>query len=147
MPGTNHDTESGFMDALPISLRDASVDVLQNYRLKQLIEMKKMGPNDYLKEHFPQIKLMQWIQIFDAVILTKVSYFTIDTSFPIAYIDKLIEIIIFSFNRQQSNIRVIYTQCQKDYPYFADWIKKTLGVRNKIILAMKEKAQAQARKA
>lgn len=133
MPGTNHETESAFMNELPLNLRDAAVDALHNYRLRQLIEMKTQGPADFLTRTFPEVTRSQWLQIFDAVILTKVSYFRPDITFPVKYIDKLIEIIVHSCHDDSSNIRTIYQKSLKEYPFFANWIKKSLEVRQKKI--------------
>lgn len=148
MPGTNHETESAFMNALPLLLRDASVDALHNYRLRQLINMKTSGPASFLRKTFPEITHAQWLEIIDAVILTKVSYFQADITFPVKFIDKLIEITVYAFQNtsqeEEVNIRSIYQTALKEYPFFANWIKKTLEVRQKKLKLLQQLAQKQA---
>jgi hypothetical protein len=78
MPGRNHTVEAGFLDALPASYRDAAADLLHFYRLSQLLDMRQNGVYPEVQNRF-DLKPIQWFEILDAVILTKVSYFDVTT--------------------------------------------------------------------
>lgn len=122
MIGTNHHVEAGFMDQLPMSLRDAAVDLLNFYRLKQLVDMARQGPFPEVIRRFDH-QPHHWQKILRAVILTKVSYFTITADFPNAYINKLLEIAAFALAIPGAKLGAIYKAVERDYPFFARWLK------------------------
>jgi len=122
MIGTNHTVEAGFMDNLPFSLRDAAMDVLKFYRLKELIIMYQTEPPSRVRDEF-KLTPEQWQETLKAVILTKVSYFTITPNFPNPYINKLLEIAAF-FLDMNASLNEMYTHTERDFPYFARWLSK-----------------------
>ncbi len=121
MIGTNHTVESGFMDNLPFSLRDAAIDLLKFYRLKELILMYQTEPPLRVRNEF-NLTSNQWQQTLRAVILTKVSYFTISPNFPNPYINKLLEIAAYALQTPDATLTEMYHQMEREYPYFARWL-------------------------
>lgn len=132
MPGRNHTVEAGFLDALPNSQRDAAADLLHYYRLKQLVEMRLNGVYPELKQRF-DLKTHQWLQSLDAVILTKVSYFDVTVHMSPKHINKLLEITAFALNEPGATLGEIYKRVEKDYSFFADWLKNVHEVRQQLI--------------
>jgi len=132
VPGSNHNVDASFMDALPISVREAGLDLIRFYSLEQMIELKMEGINQFLKERF-QLNEEQWTSVLNAVILTKVSYFEIQLHFPIRYIDKLIEIAAYARGLETPNPVDLYQSMLSDHPQFADWIKKAIQVKQQNI--------------
>lgn len=138
MPGRNHSVEAGFLDSLPTSLRPAAADLLHYYRLSQLIIMRKDGVDDDLKQRF-DLKTIQWLQALDAVILTKVSYFDVTTQMSPKHINKLLEITAFALHEPDANLNELYKRVEKDYAFFADWLKQVQDVRIEFVKHAKSK--------
>lgn len=132
MPGRNHDVEAGFLDSLPNSLRDASADLLHFYRLKQLVEMRQNGVPPSVEKRF-DLKKDQWEEALDAVILTKVSYFEVSTQMSPRHINRLLEIAAYALNMPGAGLGSIYEKVEKDYTFFADWLKKIHVVRKTLV--------------
>lgn len=128
MPGSNHDIDASFMDALPFSLREAALNLLRYSSLSQMLEMVRNEPSDYLGSQF-SLTSQQWNQVLNAVILTKISYFQISLEFPDVYINKLLEIAAFSFGMSGSNPAELYQAMLNQHPVFAEWIKKSLMIK------------------
>lgn len=140
MIGTNHHVEAGFMDQLPFSLRDAAMDLLKFYRLKQLVEMHQTDVSAQDKTRF-DLTDEQWKTALKAVILTKVSYFTITVNFPNAYINKLLEITAYALDIKGASLPEIYQTVEKEYPFFARWLKTVHEVKlTKYKLSQQHKA-------
>lgn len=138
MPGRNHSVEAGFLDALPNSLRPAAADLLHYYRLSQLIKMRKEGVDDDLKKRF-DLKITQWFQALDAVILTKVSYFEVSTQMSPKHINKLLEITAFALHEPDATLSELFKRVEKDYVFFADWLKQVHEVRMEFVKHAKSK--------
>ncbi|QBZ83894.1 hypothetical protein GHNINEIG_01962 [Hydrogenovibrio crunogenus] len=138
MPGRNHSVEAGFLDALPNSLRPAAADLLHYYRLSQLIIMRKEGVDDDLKKRF-DLKTMHWLQVLDAVILTKVSYFDVTTQMTPKHINKLLEITAFALHEPDATLSELIKRVEKDYVFFADWLKQVHEVRMEFVKHAKSK--------
>lgn len=138
MPGRNHSVEAGFLDSLPNSLRPAAADLLHYYRLSQLIKMRKEGVDDNLQQRF-DLKTIQWFQALDAVILTKVSYFEVSTQMPPKHINKLLEITAFALHEPDATLSELYKRVEKDYVFFADWLKHVHEVRVEFVKHAKSK--------
>ncbi|MBD3612757.1 MAG: hypothetical protein HUJ13_10185 [Hydrogenovibrio crunogenus] len=138
MPGRNHSVEAGFLDALPNALRPAAADLLHYYRLSQLIKMRKEGVDDDLKKHF-DLKTIQWFQALDAVILTKVSYFEVSTQMTPKHINKLLEIAAFALHEPDATLSELLKRVEKDYVFFADWLKQVHEVRMEFVKHAKSK--------
>lgn len=138
MPGRNHSVEAGFLDALPNSLRPAAADLLHYYRLSQLIMMRKEGVDDDLKKRF-DLKTMHWLQVLDAVILTKVSYFDVTTQMTPKHINKLLEITAFALHEPDATLSELIKRVEKDYVFFADWLKQVHEVRMEFVKHAKSK--------
>lgn len=132
MPGRNHPVEAGFLDTLPNSQRPAAADLLHYYRLKQLIEMRRQGVYPELQKRF-DLKTTQWFEALDAVILTKVSYFDVTLQMSPRHINKLLEITAFALNDPGATIGEMYKRVEKDYTFFAGWIKNVHEVRQQLI--------------
>ena len=128
MPGSNHDIDATFMDALPLSVREAALDLIRFSSLSEMLDYRENGPSDYLQDRF-KLSEMQWQQVLNAVILTKVSYFDIQLHFPNRYIDKLIEIAASAFHLQNPNPADLYQAAIAEHPKFAEWVKKALQVK------------------
>lgn len=139
MIGTNHTVEAGFMDNLPLSSRDAAMDLLKFYRLKELLIMYQTEPPLRVRNEF-NLTPFQWHQTLSAVILTKVSYFTITTNFPNPYINKLLDITAYVLDRPNASLSELYKQMEQKYPYFANWLLNVHKVKlSKYKIAQAEK--------
>lgn len=132
MPGSNHDIDATFMDALPLAVRDAALELIRFYSLAEMLEFRENGPNDFLNSKF-NLNEAQWRLILNAVILTKVSYFDIQLHFPNRYIDKLLEIASAAFGMASANPVELYQAVISEHPKFADWIKKAIQVKQQNI--------------
>lgn len=141
MPGSNHDVDASFMDALPFSVRDAALELIRFSSLKQMLEMLQNGPNEFMKNNF-SLTQQQWNQVLNTVILTKISYFQISPLFPNVYIDKLIEIAAFVSGRKGANAAELYQAMLNDHPVFAEWIKNCLLVKQQKARTQHNLAQA-----
>jgi uncharacterized protein YeaO (DUF488 family) len=146
MPGTNHDVEPGFMDELPFSLRDAALDLLNYSSLKEILEVRAYGPTPYLRKTFTHSQ-EEWHVITRAVLLTKISYFTLNTLYPTHYIDHLTKLALHAYGLPSGNLVELYQAVHSKYPYFADWLKKALETKkNKLRLEQAQKLKAEAAK-
>ncbi|WP_321326188.1 hypothetical protein [Thiomicrorhabdus sp.] len=132
MPGSNHNLDASFMDALPISVREAGLELIRFYSLEKMLDLRINGIDDFLKERY-KLKEEQWFQVLNAVILTKVSYFEIELHFPIRYIDKLIEIAAFARGLADPDPVNLYQSVLSDHPQFAEWIKKAIQIKQQNI--------------
>lgn len=128
MPGSNHDIDASFMDALPISVREAATDLIRYSSLKDMLSYKLEGPSEFLKDRFP-LSADQWSAVLNAVILTKISYFKIEVHFPNRYIDKLIEIACYARGLPANNPMDLYQSVLSEHPNFANWIKKAIQIK------------------
>lgn len=138
MPGRNHAVEAGFLDALPASYRDAAADLLHFYRLSQLLDMRQNGVYPEVQDRF-DLEPIQWFEILDAVILTKVSYFDVTTQMSPKHINKLLEITAFALHHPGAPLSEIYQLVEKDYHFFADWLKQVQEVRMEFVKHAKAK--------
>lgn len=143
MPGSNHDVDPSFMDALPFSVRDAALDLIRFSSLKDMLIMRKEGPSEFLKKNF-SLTPMQWNEVLKAVILTKISYFDIAPNFPNPYIDKLHEIAAAAYGMPGKNPADLYQAMLTDHPYFAQWLTKSLQVKQQNLRAARAHASANA---
>ncbi|WP_127471213.1 DUF4414 domain-containing protein [Thiomicrorhabdus aquaedulcis] len=141
MPGSNHDVDPSFMDALPLALREAALELIRFSTLKDMLIMRKNGPSERLKTSFA-LTPMQWNELLNAVILTKVSYFDIAPKFPNQYIDKLHEIAANAFGMPGKNPADLYQAMLTDHPYFAQWLTKSLQVKQQNLRAARAHAVA-----
>jgi len=132
MPGSNHNVDASFMDTLPISVREAGLELIRFYSLQQMLELRINGIDDFLQERF-KLNEEQWFSVLNAVILTKVSYFEIQLHFPIRYIDKLIEIAAFARGLETANPVDLYQSVLSDHPQFASWVKKAIQTKQQNI--------------
>ncbi|WP_157760800.1 hypothetical protein [Hydrogenovibrio halophilus] len=132
MPGMNHEFEANFLDELPPVTREAAASLLQFYRLRQLMDMRQFGPDKRMSEDF-DLTPSQWNQVLDAVILTKVSYFVIDTSMPPKYIKKLLDIAGWALEEPETNLQQMKRLTQRNYPFFYDWLKKVESVQHEYL--------------
>lgn len=132
MPGSNHDIDATFMDALPLSVREAALDLIRFSSLHDMLEFRENGPSDFLQNQF-NLTPIQWQQVLNAVILTKVSYFDIQLHFPNRYIDKLIEISASALGMQSADPVSLYQGVIAEHPKFAAWIKKAIQVKQQNI--------------
>ena len=128
MPGSNHDLDPRFMDALPISVRDAGLELIRLYTLEQMLELRVNGVSDFLRNRF-KLNEDQWLNVLNAVIITKVSYFQIELHFPNRYIDKLIEIACFANAMPTKDPIELYNSMLTNHPQFSEWIKNAIQVK------------------
>ncbi len=132
MPGSNHDIDATFMDALPLSVREAALDLIRYSSLKEMLEYRLNGPSEFLKNKF-NLSTAQWIHVLDSVILTKVSYFDIQLHFPNRYIDKLIEITAFAYGKESADPLELHQSLLAEHPKLADWLKNAIQVKQQNI--------------
>lgn len=140
MPGTNHSMETGFLDPLPNLLRPAAADLLQYYRLKQLIEMRKEGPYPELTQRF-QLTTAQWFRALDAVILTKVTYFDLFPEIKTEHIKLLLKAIGLAMNEPGITINELLKRSENRYLYFEEWLKKLVEI-NRVKIALAQQGRA-----
>lgn len=128
MPGSSHDVDPSFMDAVPLAMRDPALDMIRYASLREMLLMRQEGPSDYYRNKY-SLTPSQWQFVLNAVILTKVSYFQITTDFPDAYIDKLVEIAAYAHGVPGSRAQDLYQMMLNDHPIFANWLKTCLVVK------------------
>lgn len=139
MPGTNHSMETGFLDPLPNLLRPAAADLLQYYRLKQLVQMRKEGPFAELTGRF-QLTSAQWFRALDAVILTKVTYFELYPEMDTRHIKLLLKTIGLALNEPGITLGELLKRAENRYLYFNEWLQKMVEInRYKIALAQQNR--------
>lgn len=132
MPGSNHDVDASFMDALPISLRDAGLELIRFFSLEEMLDMRLNGPTEFLQSNF-NLNQEQWNTVLNTVIITKVSYFQVELHFPNRYIDKLIEIACFARGLTSNNPVDLYQSTLADHPQFAEWVKNAIQIKQQNI--------------
>ncbi|WP_178862136.1 hypothetical protein [Thiomicrorhabdus cannonii] len=132
MPGSSHEVDATFMDELPFSVREPALDLVRYATLKEMLEMRLHGPSLHYRNKY-NLTPDQWNLLLNAVILTKISYFQINTYFPNAYIDKLIEIAAFAAGKKGASALDLYQEMLLDHPVFADWLKTCLLVKQQKI--------------
>jgi len=132
MPGSNHDVDASFMDALPIAVREAGLELIRFFSLEEMIDMRLNGPTTFLQDTF-NLNEPQWHQVLNAVILTKVSYFQIELHFPNRYIDKLIEIACYAKGMNSNSPVDLYQSLVSEHPQFAQWVKKAIQIKQQNI--------------
>ena len=147
MPGTNHDVEAGFMDELPFPLRDAAVDLITYSTLREMLDIFIHGPTPFLKRKFEHTE-KEWRQLSRAVLLTKVSYFELNPLFPNRDIDRLCDIAVYAYGQADGDLVSLYHEVVNKYPYFADWLKSVIEVKQQKLRIQKnhEKLAAAASK-
>lgn len=128
MPGSNHDIDATFMDALPLAVRDAALDLIRFASLKEMLDYRVNGVSEFHQNKF-KLTEAQWVSTLNAVILTKVSYFEIELNFPNRYIDKLIEIAAYAYGLQKLDPIELYQAMLSEHPKFAAWLKKAIQVK------------------
>lgn len=126
MPGTNHQVETQFLNNLTFSLREAAEDLLKHNTLKQLLLMRRDGVNDFMKKTFPKINDLEWVQVINAVLLTKISYFEVNSQFTEKQLDKLLEIAQSAYELPGNNPVNLYRITEHKYPVFARVVKDIL---------------------
>lgn len=133
MPGTNHNADSGFIGDLALNLREPAEDLLKYSAMKQLILMRKHGIDDFFQKLYPFVNEVEWIDIIDKVMLTKVSYFELNDRFTAAQMNKLIEISRFALKHPNASPQSLYQLTELRYPVFAKVIKNLIDICKKKI--------------
>lgn len=145
MPGSNHQMESGFLEELPYSLRPAAADLLQNYRLKQLIEMRQEGPYPEVVKRF-HLKTPQWFQVLDAVLLCKISYFELSATMQTNHIRLLMKVIALATNEPDITLPDLLKKTEKHYTYFSDWVRQFIEINRTRILSTQKRLKENSTK-
>jgi hypothetical protein len=141
MPGTNHQIESQFLDNLGFTARNAAEDMLTHDTLKKFIHYQNNGVNDFYKKTYPNISDVEWNKTVRSVILTKLSYFEINTYFSNQEIDKWLEIAQDAFEIPRGNPLTLYKMVENKYPTFSKVVKTALLIKQQRL----KKAQAAVR--
>lgn len=128
MPGTNHNVESGFIGELAINLKPPAEDLLKHSTMKQLILMRQHGIDDFFQKSYPFINDLEWLDIIDKVLLTKISYFELNDRFTAAQMNKLLEIARLAMNLPNESAQNIYQITEYRYPVFAKVIKNIIFI-------------------
>lgn len=129
MPGTNHHIDTSFIHELPLNMRPAAEDLLKHHPLKELLLMRKQGVNDVLRRCYPFINEFDWILIINSVLLTKISYFDVNSHFNPRQLDKLLEIAQDALDLPDSSPKNLYKYSEYRYPVFANVIKNIIILR------------------
>jgi hypothetical protein len=128
MPGTNHEIEPGFMDALSFSLRPAATDLLMHYRIKQLMEMKREGPYFEVKHRF-ELTPDQWNTVLNTVLLSKLSYFLITPEMKDEHLDLIQKIAGECLGQPGMSLKAILERTENSYTFFSQFILKIIEVK------------------
>lgn len=113
---------TSFMDNLAVSQRDAASEVFNFCDLTQMLEMRLKGPDEILSTRY-NLHAEQWTEIFNAVILTKLSYFKIRFGFPNLYLNRLLEISGFCLGFPHTDAKTLASIIAREHPAFSDWLK------------------------
>lgn len=119
---------TSFFDNLPLAHRNAAMEIFNFASLKQMLEMRLEGPDEVLERRY-SLKKEQWTEVFDAVILTKLSYFKVRFGFPTIYLDRLVEIAGFCLGFPNIDAQNLVLIVQREHPVFADWLKQIDAVK------------------
>lgn len=119
---------TSFLDGLPVSHRNAAMEIFNFSSLKQMLIMRLEGPDEVLTKRFT-FKPEEWIAILNAVILTKLSYFKVRFGFPTLYLNRLIEISGFCLGFPNSDAKSMIEIVQREHPVFAEWLKQVEMVK------------------
>ncbi|MDR9498023.1 MAG: hypothetical protein RI556_02515 [Hydrogenovibrio sp.] len=128
MPGRNHTIEANFLDALSQNLRPAAMELLHDYRLRQMLEMLLNGPNNALQERYA-LAPDQWQVLLEAVILTKATYFELSHRMAPRHLNVLIDIIGFCLHQPNASLAQLIAFTQKDTPYMAEWLQNAQRIQ------------------
>ena len=128
MPGRNHTIEANFLDGLSQNLRPAAMELLHDYRLRQMLDMLLDGPNETLQARY-NLDPSQWQDLLEAVILTKVSYFELNSRMKPRHLNTLIEILSFCLHQSGASLSQLIAFTQKDTPYMAEWLQNAQRIQ------------------
>lgn len=142
MPGANHVMESAFLDSLSQNDRPASVVLLHNHQLREIIEFRKNGVSQELDKTFSKTK-RQWHDLINMVILTKLTYFIPTTALSTKHLNLLANITYFALENGVDNLKQIAALHKDTHMFFADWaLRLDLSIN-----AKKRALQKKAKKA
>ncbi len=119
---------TSFLDNLPLAHRNVAMEIFNFSSLKQMLEMRLQGPDEILEKRH-SLKTEQWTEVFDAVILTKLSYFKVRFGFPTIYLNRLVEIAGFCLGFPNVDAHNLALIVQREHPAFADWLKQIDAVK------------------
>ncbi|KUJ72797.1 hypothetical protein [Thiomicrospira sp. WB1] len=122
MPGLNHTIEANFLDALSQNLRPAAMELLRDYRLRQMLDMLLDGPTSSIEQRY-ELDPTQWQELLEAVILTKVTYFEINPGMQHQHLKILIEIASYCLHQPHASISQLIEFTKKETPYMAEWLQ------------------------
>jgi hypothetical protein len=141
MPGTNHQIESQFLDNLGYSARNAAEDMLTHDTLKKFLNYKDQGVNSFYKRKYDSISDIEWDKTVRAVILTKLSYFELNTYFTNQELDKWLEIAQDALQIPHGNPLTLYKMVENKYPVFSKVVKTALLIKQQRLKQAQIKAK------
>lgn len=130
---------TSFLDNLPVSHRNAAMEIFNFSSLKDMLVIRLEGPDEVLTKRF-SFKPEEWIELLNAVILTKLSYFKVRFGFPNLYLNRLLEISSFCLGCSNSDATTMASIVEREHPVFAEWLKQVAMVkRQNQIYAQKQR--------
>ncbi len=140
MAGANHKMESVFLDTLPHKLRPASIELLHNYDLKDMLIYSKQGVPPVLQKEF-ELTTSQWLQTLDKVILTKVSYFMLTPLMSLEHIDLLEKVIGHAMHQPNIDLKQAKLRLGHTHLFFGDWLTNIIAIKQYKLTYLKNKAK------
>lgn len=111
-----------FMNALPFSVREASIKLLKNFMLDELMAMRlDQHPQEKSAEF--NLTTEQWEITLNNVVLTKLTYFSIHPQLPKVYLLKLISIAAFALDKPGANVNELIEHVDQDATIMHAWLK------------------------
>lgn len=119
---------TSFMENLTISQRNAAMEVFNFSSLKEMLKFRLEGPDELLETRY-KLNTEQWNEVFNAVILTKLSYFKLRYGFPNVYLDRLLEISGFCLGFPHNDAKTLAEIVKREHPVFGEWLRHLDSVK------------------
>lgn len=118
--------ENGAIQQLPPNARDLAEHLLTITPLEKLLTMQQEDkPDKRLLSEF-NVPKKHWIDILNATILAKTTYFVVNPNFSADEILYLMKAACLSINRPLNvySVKDVIEMSQEDYPIFTNWLTK-----------------------
>ncbi|KUJ72406.1 hypothetical protein [Thiomicrospira sp. WB1] len=133
MPQLTQTIEPKYMNELSFTLRNAASELLRDVPLRQLLEISFAQIPESLNKHY-NLSTSQWHQTSIAVILTKLSMFTLGSHLPPKALNHLQAVAAYALGLENTSAADLAEQIRKDAPILAERLDQLqkLQTRHKV---------------
>ena len=129
MPGSNHSFETKFINDTPLRLRDTCRYLLEKYSLSQMLSLQQKQERP---EQLVEMSDAEWEAVLRAVILSKLTYFNLNTDLLTKqHLSFITFIFVRNFNRG-SDLNEILRQVTYNYSVLEIWLQDLIRQRKRL---------------